>query len=207
MLRILIDELRSHIPFTALGAAIGIIAMVIILLSDSLAGFIRISEPLFEVLHPAHVVLSAIVTTALYKKYGNGKIWAIILVGYIGSIGIATLSDSLIPYLGETLLGLPNREVHVGFIEEWYIVNPAALLGIAIGYFKPATKFPHFGHVFISTWASLVHNVMAMGTTISFLTLLGVFVFLFVAVWVPCCASDIVFPMLFTKKRLSPHHI
>ena len=207
MLRILIDELRSHIPFTALGATIGIIAMVIILLSDSLAGFTRISEPLFEVLHPAHIVLSAIVTTALYKKYGNGKIWAIILVGYIGSIGIATLSDSLIPYLGETLLGLPNREVHVGFIEEWYIVNPAALLGIAIGYFKPATKVSHFGHVFISTWASLAHNVMAMGATISFLTLLGVFVFLFVAVWVPCCASDIVFPMLFTKKRLSPHHI
>ena len=207
MLRNLIDELRAHIPFTAFVAAIGIIAMVIILLSDSLSGFTRISEPLFEVLHPAHVVLSAIVTTALYKRYGNGKIWAIILVGYIGSIGIATLSDSLIPYLGETLLGLPNREVHVGFIEEWYIVNPAALLGIAIGYFKPATKIPHFGHVFISTWASLAHNVMAMGATISFLTLLGIFVFLFVAVWVPCCASDIVFPMLFTKKRLSPHHI
>ena len=207
MLRNLIDELRAHIPFTALGAAIGIIAMVIILLSDSLAGFTRISEPLFEVLHPAHVVLSAIVTTALYKRYGNGKIWAIILVGYIGSIGIATLSDSLIPYLGETLLRLPNREVHVGFIEEWYIVNPAALLGIAIGYFKPATKVSHFGHVFISTWASLAHNVMAMGATISFLTLLGIFVFLFVAVWVPCCTSDIVFPMLFTKKRLSPHHI
>jgi len=207
MLRNLIDELRAHIPFTALGAAIGIIVMVIILLSDSLAGFTRISEPLFEVLHPAHVVLSAIVTTALYKRYGNGKIWAIILVGYIGSIGIATLSDSLIPYLGEILLGLPNREAHIGFIEEWYIVNPAALLGIAIGYFKPATKVSHFGHVFISTWASLAHNVMAMGATISFLTLLGVFVFLFVAVWVPCCASDIVFPMLFTKKRLSPHHI
>jgi len=207
MWRNLLNELRAHIPFTALGAAIGIIVMGIILLSDSLAGFTNISELLFEVLHPAHVVLSAIVTTALYKKYGNGKIWAIILVGYIGSIGIATLSDSLIPYLGEILLDLPNREVHVGFIEEWYIVNPAALLGIAIGYFKPTTKIPHFGHVFISTWASLVHNVMAMSTTISFLTLLGVFAFLFIAVWAPCCTSDIFFPMLFTRKRLSPQHI
>lgn len=207
MWRNLLNELRAHIPFTALGAAIGIIVMGIILLTDSLAGFTSISEPLFEVLHPTHVVLSAIVTTALYKKYGNGKIWAIVLVGYIGSIGIATLSDSLIPYLGETLLGLPNREAHIGFIEEWYIVNPAALLGIAIGYFKPATKIPHFGHVFISTWASLAHNVMAMSTTISFLTLLGIFAFLFLAVWVPCCTSDIIFPMLFTKKRLSPHYI
>ncbi|HEX79044.1 MAG TPA: hypothetical protein G4O19_02690 [Dehalococcoidia bacterium] len=203
----LIDELRAHIPFTALGATIGIVVMWIIILTDSFAGFTGISEPLFEVLHPTHVVLSAIVTTALYKKYGNGKLWAIILVGFIGSIGIATLSDSLIPYLGETLLGLPNREVHIGFIEEWYIVNPAALLGIAIGYFKPATRIPHFGHVFISTWASLAHNVMAMDVTISFLALLGIFTFLFLAVWVPCCTSDIIFPLLFTKKRLSPQHI
>ena len=29
----------------------------------------------------------------------------------------------------------------------------------------------------------------------------GIFVFLFIAVWVPCCLSDIVFPLLFVKGR------
>jgi hypothetical protein len=207
MLRHIIDELRVHIPFTVLGAVIGIAIMLIIVSLNALPRVSQVSETVFYVLHPSHVVLSALVTTAIYKKHGNGKIWAIILVGYCGSIGIATLSDSIIPYLGETLLGLPNRGIHIGFIEEWQIVNPAALFGIALGYFRPITKFPHFGHVLISTWASLFHNIMAMGEVVSWTTFLGIFVFLFLAVWLPCCTSDIIFPLLFTGKRLSPHHI
>ncbi len=207
MLRHIIDELRAHIPFTVLGAVIGIAIMLIIVFLNALHQVSQVSETVFYILHPSHVVLSALVTTAIYKKHGNGKIWAIILVGYCGSIGIATLSDSIIPYLGETLLGLPNRGIHIGFIEEWQIVNPAALFGIALGYFRPITKFPHFGHVLISTWASLFHNIMAMGEVVGWTTLLGIFVFLFIAVWIPCCTSDIIFPLLFTGKKLSPHHI
>jgi hypothetical protein len=207
MLRHIIDELRAHIPFTVLGAVIGIVIMVIIVSLSALPQVSQVSETVFYVLHPSHVVLSALVTTAIFKKHGNGKIWAIILVGYFGSIVIATLSDSIIPYLGETLLGLPNRGIHIGFIEEWQIVNPAAFFGIALGYFSPITKVPHFGHVLISTWASLFHNIMAMGEVVSWTTFLGIFVFLFLAVWLPCCTSDIVFPLLFTGKRLSPHHI
>jgi len=207
MLRHLIDELRSHIPFTALGAVTGIIIMVIVVFFNVLPNVSQVSQTIFYILHPAHVVLSAIVTTAIFKKHGNGKIWAIILVGYFGSIVIATLSDSIIPYLGETLLGLPNRGIHIGFIEEWQIVNPAAFFGIALGYFRPITKFPHLGHVLISTWASLFHIIMALGEVVSWTTFLGTFGFLFLAVWLPCCTSDIVFPILFTGKRLSPHHI
>jgi hypothetical protein len=30
---------------------------------------------------------------------------------------------------------------------------------------------------------------------------LTVFVFLFLAVWIPCCVSDIVFPLLFVKAQ------
>ncbi|GAH57769.1 unnamed protein product, partial [marine sediment metagenome] len=70
------------------------------------------------------------------------KLWILILIGYIGSIGIATLSDSIIPFLGETLLKMPYREIHIGFIEKWWLVNPSALIGILIAYIRPATKFP-----------------------------------------------------------------
>ncbi len=31
----------------------------------------------------------------------------------------------------------------------------------------------------------------------------GVFVILFIAVWLPCCISDIVFPLLFVKSDLT----
>ena len=166
-----------------------------------------ISLTIFYTLHPLHVVLSALVTTALYKKYSSGKIWAVILIGYSGSIGIATLSDSIIPYLGEILLELPNRGSHIGFIEKWWLVNPAALIGIAIGYWKPITKFPHSGHVLISTWASLFHIIMALGETVTWVLFLVIFLFLFLAVWIPCCLSDIIFPLLFVRKRLPPQTV
>jgi hypothetical protein len=206
MLRRIANELREHAPFTTFGAVTGVIIIVIIVFSNVLPQVSQVSYPVFYTLHPAHVVLSALVTTAMYKKYGNGKIWMTILIGYLGAIGIATLSDSVIPYLGEMLLDLPNKGIHIGFIEEWWIVNPAALIGIAIGYWRPTTKFPHSGHVLISTWASLFHIIMALGETVDWITLLPIFLFLFLGVWIPCCLSDIMFPLLFVRKKLPPQN-
>ena len=202
MLRRIAGELKDHAPFTALGAVTGIVIMVIIVLGNVP---LSISHNVFYGLHPLHVLLSAQVTTAMYRKYSSGKIWAAILVGYFGSVGIATISDSIIPYLGEVLLELPNRGVHIGFIERWWLVNPIALVGVALGYWKQTTKFPHWGHVLISTWASLFHNIMALGNTLSWITMLVIFLFLFLAVWIPCCLSDIVFPLLFVGKSLPAH--
>lgn len=197
----IIKELREHIPFTLFGALTGIIIMLIFYKLPS-----GISYNIFYVLHPMHVVLSAMVTASMYHLYKCGKLkvkcnlLVLLLIGYVGSIGIATLSDSLIPYLGEWLLNLPKREIHLGFIEEWWIVNPAAILGIAIAYFWPRTKIPHSGHVLISIWASLFHIIMALGGTISLVLTMGIFLFLFLAVWIPCCVSDIVFPLLFIRE-------
>ncbi|MBU0571314.1 MAG: hypothetical protein KJ995_03850 [Candidatus Omnitrophica bacterium] len=203
MLRTILKELKHHAPFTILGALSGILIMVI---------FRNISQKtaytLFYVFHPFHVFLSALVTASLYSLYNRTNagirkysILAILLIGFAGSIGIATLSDSLIPYIGETLLKMPHREAHIGFIEKWWLVTPLAFAGILIAYFKPATKFPHAGHVFISTWASLFHVLMAERSIIGLFTYAMIFLFLFIAVWVPCCLSDIVFPLLFVKKR------
>ena len=150
--------------------------------------------------HPAHVFLSAIATTAMYRLHGRGKWWATVLIGYVGAIGVGTVSDCLIPYLGELLLDLPRAHVHLGFIEHWWLVNPLALLGVAVAFWWPNTRVPHAGHVLLSTFASLFHMVMAMGTEIDIWTGIVVSVFLFVAVWIPCCTSDIVFPLLFAGK-------
>ena len=127
----ILKELKEHIPFTAFGAATGIIMIMFLqkLLSES-------SYNIFYILHPIHVFLSALVTASMYNFYqckqGKGKcnLGILIFVGYVGSIGIATLSDSVIPYLGEILLDLRHREIHLGFIEEWWLVNPLALFVI-----------------------------------------------------------------------------
>lgn len=195
MIRQIANELKRHASFTFFGAITGIILMTIIVLGNVPP---EISQTIFYILHPFHVVLSALVTTAMYKQHSKGKVWAVILIGYVGSIGIATLSDAIIPYLGGVLLNL-EMEFHLGFIEKWWLINPMALIGIAIGYWKPTTKFPHAGHVLLSTWASLFYFT-AFGTANWIPLLPFIFLFLFLAVWVPCCVSDIVFPLLFTKE-------
>ena len=202
MFRLILKELRHHAPFTIFGALTGIIAMVFF---QNLPQ--KTAYNIFYILHPAHVLLSALVTASMYNLH---KCWhlgrrcsiiALLLIGYVGSVGIATLSDSLIPYLGEVLLGLPKRHLHLGFIEEWWLINPLAIIGIAIAYFKPTTKFPHSGHVLISTWASLFHIIMASGKSLQWQSYIVVFIFLFIAVWLPCCISDIIFPLLFIRQK------
>ena len=199
----IIKELKRHAPFTIFGAVTGIIIMIIFRKIPPKASY-----NIFYTLHPIHIVLSALVTAAMFKLHKDKpKLWMVVLVGYFGTIGIATLSDSVIPYLGETLLRLPRRELHIGFIEKWWLVNPLALLGIAIACLWPKTKFPHAGHVLLSTWASLFHMTMALGEELSVFTMVLIAVFLFLAVWVPCCASDIIFPLLFAKGKVesAPH--
>lgn len=215
-------ELRNHAPFTMFGALTGILCM---LMFSNLSS--QINLRLFQIFHPIHVVLSAMVTSSLFLIYKKRTSFlAVLIIGYFGSIGIATLSDCVLPFFGETFFGvaIPTHSaqhesqvtdehdpaepaaahdghgLHLGFIEEWYIVNPAAILGICIAYFMANTKFPHAGHVLISTWASSFHVLMNTQREMSIGILVGFFVVLFIAVWFPCCISDIVFPMLFIKS-------
>ncbi len=191
------NELKLHAPFTLVGALTGIAIMVFL----SMASVPRsISTGLFWSLHPLHVLLSALVTAGMYRIHSSGKLWTMVAVGYFGSIGIATLSDCIIPYVGETLLALPNKQLHLGFVEKWWLVNPLAILGIGIAYWWPKTAFPHAGHVLLSTWASLFHMAMALEGQISAFITIVVLAFLFVSVLIPCCMSDIVFPLLFATK-------
>ncbi|MDD2302706.1 MAG: hypothetical protein PHG30_09105 [Eubacteriales bacterium] len=198
MFKTVLYELRAHAPFTLMGTLTGMIILWI-----SLTGQLSRStfETLFWVLHPAHVFLSALVTTAMYRCHSQGKIITTLAIGYFGSIGIGTLSDCIIPYIGEILLEMPNRGLHLGFIEKWWLVNPLAFAGIAFGYWRQGTKFPHAGHVLLSTWASLFHMIMALGTDVGFFTVLMMSLFLFLAVWLPCCTSDIVFPLFFATRE------
>ena len=205
-------ELKIHAPFTIFGAITGIIIMAFFKKMPS-----NISYNIFYILHPIHVVLSALVTASMYElhtcKRINGKcikgkcnLWVLLIIGYVGSIGIATISDSVLPYLGEVILKMPNRGIHIGFIEKWWLVNPLAAIGALIACFRPATKFPHAGHVLLSTWASLFHIMMASGgEVLHWAVYVAILLFLFFAVWIPCCASDIIFPLLFTggKKGVS----
>ena len=222
----ILAELKGHAPFTLFGAALGIIFMLLFKNIGEGA-----SHTLFGIFHPAHVVLSAMVTASMFKIHAIKKqIVLIIVVGYVGSIGVATLSDIVIPHLSSSLLGLhvpghaemhqghhedhenhenyegqepgDEHKIHLAFIEEWYIINPAAFLGIAIALLLPRTKFPHAAHVLISTWASMSYLLMDIRAEMTISVMCGIMVTLFIATWLPCCISDIIFPLLFAKSDL-----
>ncbi|AQT69356.1 hypothetical protein STSP2_02545 [Anaerohalosphaera lusitana] len=306
-------ELKSHAPFTFFGALLGVAFMLLFKNATEYG-----ETTLFRIFHPMHVVLSAMVTASLFKVHKNTKNFLLVLViGWVGALGVATLSDSLIPYMGETVLGVavpthgdlheghteheepegvedghaghdheqaahqesehdghdhgaaadveghaheyagldheeeehgePHNEhaghyhdeeaahqehleheehaghghaetdheeaggheghdhdggLHIGFIEDWYIVNPAAILGVVIAFWLPATRMPHGLHVLISTWASSAHMLMNTQADFTATLLLGILIVLFLAVWLPCCISDIVFPLLFVKSDI-----
>ena len=231
-----LQELKRHAPFTMFGALVGIICMLV---------FEKSGKPnanlLFSVFHPTHVLLSALVTAAMFKIHSekHKSILLILLMGYIGSIGIATLSDSVMPWFGEKAFGLhipkhehnnqemhlehdsepahdehqsadvnhkPQPELHLGFIKEWYFVHPAAILGALIGFYLPKTRFPHAGHILISTWATSSHIFMNLADSLSVRSVAEVFVILFLAVWLPCCVSDIIFPVFFARNKNVPLH-
>lgn len=197
MFKTVFKELGEHAPFTFMGAMSGI--LLFFLLRNIPFDW---SYKLFYTFHPLHVLLSTFVTTSMYKLHKkNPNLFVLFLIGFVGPLAIATISDSIIPFVGETLLHLPHRELHLGFIEEWYIVNPIAFLGVILAYFNPRTKFPHSAHILISTWASLFHVLMAAGNSVSAFVYFGVLLMLFLSDWIPCCFSDIVFPLLFVNKQ------
>jgi hypothetical protein len=201
-------ELAAHLPFTALGSVVGVIFMILFRNMSHETAY-----KFFYVAHPLHVFLSALVTSSLFAiyKYGDekklGQLGLIFIIGYVGSLGVATLSDSIMPLFGERLLKMSHAHAHIGFVEKSWLVHAAVIAGIAIAYFRPKTHFSHASHVLVSTWASLFHIMMAKGESLGgVLAMVFIFIFLTLSVWIPCCFSDIVFPLLFVKDHQHKCH-
>lgn len=89
-------ELKIHAPFTIFGTITGII---IALFQRMPSNF---SYNIFYILHLIHVVLSVLVAASIYELHtckrisgkcvrGKCNLRVLLIVGYIGSIGIATI--------------------------------------------------------------------------------------------------------------------
>ena len=64
MIKIAFRELRYHAPFTFFGAAMGIIAIIFFQKIPH-----QLSLKIFYILHPMHVLLSALVTASMYENF------------------------------------------------------------------------------------------------------------------------------------------
>ncbi len=191
----IIHELKHHLPFTAFAT---IIAIIIVVLFQYLLQK-QISENLFEIFHPLHIVASSIVTAGIFYKY-KSKLVPALLVGITGSIIIGSLSDIILPWLGGNILSL-GTSFHLLLIEKPILILAVAIIGSSIGISTKTTEMPHFIHVFLSVFASLFY-LLAFSLNFNFVYFIGAFLIVLVSVILPCCISDILFPFFFLKEKI-----
>jgi len=214
-LRHLRQELLSHLPFSIFSTVGGMILVAVLTFVGEPFYKERLPDAfreLFHIFHPAHMLFSAAATTAMFRQYERRWVKAIV-VGFLGAILVCGASDILIPYVSGLILGA-DMHPHICVIEHPGLVLPFAVVGVVAGFassspFTRATFFSHAAHVLISSTASLLylvsfgleHWVGAAG---------WVFIFVLLAVTIPCCFSDIVFPLLAVARDGEPpphsHH-
>jgi len=203
-LSVLAVEFAHHLPYTIISSLIAMAAVwsfSVIQMGQRLSeGWTSQIEWSFHVLHPLHVCLSAIATTAVFWRYER-KIIKAVVVGVLGTIIPCALSDYVFPFVGGRLLG-QTVQLHVCLVDHPMLILPFLLLGIIGGLlfeerFFGSSVFSHGAHIFVSSLASLLYLV-SFGFT-GWLTdtrlVFPVFLVIVVAVWIPCCLSDIGIPI------------
>ena len=193
----ILEELKEHIPFTFAATLFSVILISFLLLKEN---FISYTVSMFYIFHPLHILFSSIVSSAIFYNHTK-KIFPAIIVSILVSLFIGTLSDSILPYLGSLLFEIPIS-FHLPALESPILIFGASLVGASFGIAIRKTKFPHFLHVFISVFASLLY-IFAYSTNCSMLTLFLIFIITSISVIVPCCLSDIVFPIIFQRRLKS----
>ena len=210
-------ELQGHLPYSIFCTAAGLMLTSILLFVAQAFTDRQLTEGLrnlFHTFHPAHLLLSATATTAMFYHCEKNFLKAS-LAGFIGATVFCSLSDIFLPALGGRLLG-SSLTIHFCLIEHPWLLLPFVVIGCLAGCGAAATIakstiYSHSGHVLVSTMASIFYLVSFCPNCnwLSSDRIGLVFIIITIAVMVPCCLSDIVFPVLIAgagRKKLGRHH-
>jgi hypothetical protein len=171
---------------------------------------------LFHLFHPVHMFFSAAATTAMFWRYERRLIKAMV-IGILGAIGVCGISDIGLPHASQlmlarlgTLAPLRPLELHICVLDEPALVLPFAVVGVAVGLaaavaVERSTLFSHSLHVFSSTMASIFYLVGPFGQTAWIGALGWGFLLVVLAVMIPCCVSDIIFPLALARPGRRRH--
>jgi len=204
------EEIICHLPYAIFSVAFGLailsfFAYSSIVVSTDTCELSRGCHLLFHSFHFMHVAFAATGTMITFLRFSKNVVKALIS-GAISTIVFCTLSDSVLPYIGGKLLGV-NMYLHVCFFTELSNVLPFLFVGLLNGYVMSRhhasrqgfySIFSHFVHILISSFAAIFYLV-SHGFTTWYLSIGPVFLFLVVAVVVPCTLSDVVVPMTFAR--------
>ena len=193
ILKKFVREFEEHLPFAMFAT---FLAFLLVIVLNTFG--ISLERGMFEGVHFTHLFFSAAATSAVFYRYRKNLIGGI-FVGIIGAILIGSISDVLFPYLGAQVFRIPIS-FHLPLLEETLFVLGVSLIGAGFGIFIKKSFFSHSAHVFLSVFASLFYIR-------NYASLIGVFDWVFallivvLTVWLPCCLSDLGFPLLFVGKK------
>ncbi len=208
------EELMHHLPYAIFSVALG---MIILSLLDyaggnhvqhgqmSCSGY----HVLFHSFHFLHILFAATGTVITFFRFSNSVPKALI-VGTLAPAFFCMLSDVVLPYLAGIIMGVA-MELHICFYRELHNVIPFLAAGLLNGMVlrKHNTKMlgffslgSHFVHILISSLASLFYMV-SHGFSNWYPQMGIVFIFLVIAIVIPCTFSDVIVPMYFAgvKKK------
>ena len=201
------DELLCHLPIAIFSVCLALIVLSLLTYSDKNALSFSSAHRLFHNFHFMHLLFAGTGTVLMFRRYSKNKILCFI-VGLIVPAIFCTLSDAVLPYFGGRFLGVAMH-FHWCFIKHISTVSTFLLIGILNGWVMSSHSVNrqlfysqgfHFFHIFISSMASSLYLV-SFGFTNWSQQMGSVFIFLIIAVLVPCTLSDIVIPVLFAKLK------
>lgn len=207
-------ELLHHLPYAIFSVAFALIILSFVTLSLNAMMDLKMAhrgaKMLFHSFHFMHIVFAATGTLITFRRFSKSLLPSIV-VGILSPALFCTLSDSILPYLGGRALGV-HMSFHLCFFTELWNVLPFLFIGIVNGFVMAAHQdshqkvysiFSHFVHIFVSSLASTFYLV-AHGFTDWYKDIGFVFLFIIIAVVIPCTLSDVVVPMSlarYNKKR------
>ncbi len=200
-LQYIVTELGHHLPYTIFGVSMGLMLMgiftflAILMRSEDLLS--SASLEMFHVSHSSHVLFSAVATTAMFWKHERTVLKALV-VGFLGSIGICALSDSIFPSIGGRFLGV-QMPIHICVVQHPEMILPFAGVGVLAGFLIPgaiekSTEYSHSVHVLFSSLSCILY-LIGFGLQEWIHSLGSVFLISVISVMIPCCLSGIAFPL------------
>ena len=210
------EEFTHHLPYTLVGSLIAMAGVWWFGTQQLTAAggdpqrLYDQARQSFHLFHPLHICLSAIATTSLFWRHERHLLRAV-WVGTWGTIIPCGLSDYIFPYIGGRLLG-QTMQLHICIVEHPQLFFPFLALGILGGFWAEerltgSHLFSHGAHVFVSSAASLLYLVSFGFTTWMRdpRLVFPAFLIIVIAVWIPCCISDIVIPAASLRHPAGAH--
>lgn len=205
----LMGELSCHLPHAIFSVAFALSVLSFVsyfsLNTIDMPITCRGAHMLFHSFHFMHIAFAATGTVITFRRFSR-NILRCLIVGVLSPAIFCTLSDVVLPYLGGKLLGV-DMHFHFCFASELINVVPFLMVGIINGFAMSShhegrqglySHFSHAIHILISSLASTFYLV-SHGFTAWYLYIGTVFLFLVIAVVVPCTLSDVVVPMAFAR--------